>query len=272
MVIASGNTFENVWSPMVKIEALFSDYDGTLCPLEVRREDAVIAPRLRRLLTKASKNVKIGIVTTKDLAFIEDRVPFAHGIAATCGLEMRVGDRTIVDDRVKEPDQNVQKTYQEILGKVLQIRDNIMIERKETEDGELMAFCIDWRLSRDWPEAHRKTLPLLSVCRERGLYVVESEISPFANVYPMEVEKGTALTRLKTELGMSGPVIYMGDSEADNSAFRIADVSVGVKHRRIMPKLECKYRLEFFELENFLSNLTNSNFEFQDQMLEKNPG
>jgi hypothetical protein len=30
MVIASGNTFENVWSPMVKIEALFSDYDGTL--------------------------------------------------------------------------------------------------------------------------------------------------------------------------------------------------------------------------------------------------
>lgn len=83
----------------MKVQALFSDYDGTLCPLELRREEAYVSPRLRRLLTKINKRIQLGIITTKDLAFIKDRVPFAQGIAATCGLEMQVGDRIIVDER-----------------------------------------------------------------------------------------------------------------------------------------------------------------------------
>ena len=73
---------------MVHVDAIFSDYDGTLCALELRREDAFIAPRLRRVLIKASKEIKLGIVTTKDLAFIKDRVPFAHELRGN----MRIGD------------------------------------------------------------------------------------------------------------------------------------------------------------------------------------
>jgi len=254
----------------MKIQALFSDYDGTLCPLEVRREEAYVSPRLRRLLTKIGKSIQLGIITTKDLAFIRDRVPFAQGIAATCGLEMQVGDRIILDERVKEPNKNVENAYRQALVRILQLRDNIMIERKEDEDGGLIAFCIDWRLARDWPEARKKATPLLESCKENGLYVVESDISPFVNVFPFAVDKGTAFSKLRTEMGVTGPVMYLGDSEVDNSAFELADVSVGIKHRRIMPPLRCAYRLEFLQLENFLSNLIDADFEFQEGMLERN--
>lgn len=254
----------------MKVQALFSDYDGTLCPLELRREDTFITPRLRRLLTKTSKSIPLGIVSTKDLDFIRERVPFAQGISATCGLEVQVGDRTIVDDRIKEPNKNMTAAYQDLVGKILQIKDNIVVERKELEDGGLVAFCVDWRMSRNWDEARRKAAPLLATCREKGLYVVESEISPFANVFPFQVDKGAAFVKLRTELGVTGPVIYLGDTEADDPAFLNADISVGIKHRRVMPPLQCKYRLEFLELEGFIAKLIDADFEFQDDMLERN--
>jgi len=254
----------------MKLEAIFSDYDGTLCPLELRREDAFIAPRLMRLFTKASKRIKIGVVTTKDLEFIKDRVPFAQGIAATSGLEMAVGDTVTLDERIRTSNGKIEKAYKEILKKILQNRENVMLERKETDEGRLMGFCIDWRLARDWAQAKKNAEPLLSSCSEQGLYVDESNISPFANVYPIKVDKGAALAALRSEMRVTGPIMYLGDSEVDNPAFQLADVSVGVKHRRIMPPLQCKYRLEFLGLENFLSTLMDADFDFQEEMLQQN--
>jgi HAD superfamily hydrolase (TIGR01484 family) len=255
---------------MPKVNAVFSDYDGTLCPLEARREDAFMSPRLRRLLAKASKRIPLGIVSTKDLDFIKERVPFARGISATSGLEMEVDGKTTMDERALRPNKNLEQAYRESLAKVLQFRENVVIERKESEDGNLLAFCIDWRLARNWEEAHRQAVPLLTLCREYGLCVMESEISPFANVYPFPVEKGTALQKLRTEMGVTGPIMYWGDSEADNPAFQVAEISVGIKHTRIMPPLQCKYRLEFVELETFLSNLIDADFNFKEDMLETN--
>ena len=255
---------------MVKIQALFSDFDGTLSPLELRREDAYIPPRLKRLLTRASKTVKLGIVTTKDLSFIKERVPFAHGIAATCGLEMQIGDRMYLDERVREPSKKIETAYRQALTRILPIPDNIAIERKETDEGNLIAFCVDWRLSKDWDEARRKTVPLLTLCKEQGLFVVESDIAPFANVFPFQVDKGSAYLKLHTELGVTGPTMYWGDSEIDDPAFQIAEVSIGIKHRRVMPRLQCKYRVEFLELEGFLSNLIEADFDFQEAMVQRN--
>jgi HAD superfamily hydrolase (TIGR01484 family) len=255
---------------MVKVGAIFSDYDGTLCPLEVRREDAYLSPILRRLLTRVSKVVPLGIVTTKDLAFIRERVPFAHGISGSCGLEMQVGEKVTIDERVRTPNEKFQKAYQEVLKKILQTRENLMIERKESDDENLIAFCIDWRLTRNWDEAKKQAAPLLAYCREQGLYVVESDISPFANVFPMKVDKGEAFRNLKEAMGTAGPVVYLGDSEVDDPAFQLAEISVGVKHRRVMPKLQCKYRIEFFEMENFLSRLLDSDFDFKEEMVQRN--
>lgn len=254
----------------MKISAIFSDYDGTLSQLESRREDAVLSPIVRRLLTKVGKHVILGIVTTKDLSFIRERVPFAHGISASCGLEMQVGEKTWLDERVREPHRVLEKTYQEILKKVLQASDNLVVERKESDDEHLIGFCLDWRLARNWDEAKRIAAPLIDYSRKQGLYVVESDVSPFANIFPMKIDKGEAFEKLKKELGVQGPIMYLGDSEADDPAFKLAEISVGVKHRRVMPKLQCKYRIEFFELENLLTELVDSDFDFKETMATKN--
>lgn len=254
----------------MKLSAIFSDYDGTLSQLESRREDAVLSPIVRRLLRKVSQHVTLGIVSTKDLSFIRERVPFAHGISAVCGLETQVGEKILLDERVKQPNEVLEKTYQEVLKGVLQARDNLAIERKEAEDEHLISFAIDWRLARDWKEAKQIAAPLLDYSRKQGLYVVESDLSPFANIYPMKIDKGEAYTKLKRELGVTGPVMYLGDSEADDPAFQLAEVSVGIKHRRVMPKLQCRYRIEFFELENLLTELIDSDFDFQEKMAARN--
>ena len=254
----------------MKISAVFSDFDGTLSQLESRREDAALSPILRRLLTKLSKHITLGIVTTKDLSFIRERIPFAHGISASCGLEMQVGEKIYLDERVRTPNEPLEKAYQEVLKKILQARDNLALERKESEDEHLIGFCIDWRLARNWEEAKRIAAPLLDYSRKQGLYVVESDVSPFANVFPIKIDKGEAFANLKRELGVTGAIMYLGDSEADDPAFQLAEVSVGVKHRRIMPKLQCKYRVEFFELENLLTELIDSDFEFNEKMAAKN--
>ena len=69
---------------------------------------------------------------------------------------------------------------------------------------------------------------------------------------------------------MTGPTIYLGDSEIDDPAFQLAEVSIGVKHRRVMPRLQCKYRVEFLELEGFLSNLIDADFDFHEDMVQRN--
>lgn len=256
---------------MVKIHGLFSDYDGTLSALEVRRQDAVISQRLRRFLSKMSKQIPIGIVTTKDLDFIRDRMPFVHGISATSGLQMQVGEKIVIDERALKSGKKLEKACQEAIQQIIKLGDNIMIEKKTTEDDDLIAFCIDWRLAKNWDDARKKIKPIINECEKSGLYVLESENSPYVNVYPFEVDKGSALQALRDGLHVTGPILYMGDSEADNPAFELADVSVGVKHLKVMPQLSCKYLIEFFELEAFILRLLDNDLEFSEDMVQPDP-
>lgn len=255
----------------MKIRGLFSDYDGTLSALEVRRQDAAISQRLRRFLSKMSKKIPIGIVTTKDLDFIRERMPFVHGISATSGLQMQVGEKIVVDERAMRSSKKLEKACQEVISKIIPLGDNIMIEKKTTEDDDLIAFCVDWRLAKDWDGARGSVRPILNECKKSGFSVVESENSPYVNVYPYEVDKGAALQSLRDALHVTGPIMYLGDSEADNPAFELADVSVGVKHLKVMPELSCQYFIEFFELEAFILRLLDADLDFNENMARPNP-
>lgn len=256
---------------MVKIHGLFSDYDGTLSALEVRRQDAVISQRLRRFLSRMSKQIPIGIVTTKDLDFIRERMPFVHGISATAGLQMQVGEKITIDERALRSSKKLEKACQEAVSRIIELGDNIVIEKKTTEDDDLIAFCIDWRLAKDWDDARKKVKPVLIECEKSGLHVVESENSPYVNIFPFEIDKGAALRVLRDALHVAGPILYLGDSEADNPAFEMADVSVGVKHLKVMPELSCRYLIEFFELEAFILKLLDNDLEFTEDMVQPNP-
>jgi len=226
-----------------------------------------MSPRLKRFLNKLSRKIPFGIITTKDLSFIRERVPFAHGIAAVSGLEMQVGERRLVDERIAANLDAIENAYHKAFSGLKEIHDaRIGIERKTTEEDELIGFCIDWRMSHDWTQARTRVMPLIEQCRQAGLYVAESKMSPFANVYFKKVDKGTAFARLKAELGVTGPVMYLGDSEDDNPAFELSEVSIGIKHQKNVPDLKCKYLLEFLKLEGFIAILTDENLEFREDM------
>ena len=63
-------------------------------------------------------------------------------------------------------------------------------------------------------------------------------------------------------------ILYLGDSENDNPAFRRVDVSIGViSDDRLNPKLDCEYTVSFDQLSVFLKALLDKDFVFSDDLL-----
>ena len=69
------------------------------------------------------------------------------------------------------------------------------------------------------------------------------------------------------DIDRSKKIMYLGDSENDNAAFAKADVSIGVRSdRRLSPRLDCQYAVDFDRLPLFLRRLLHHNFEFSDDL------
>ena len=70
--------------------------------------------------------------------------------------------------------------------------------------------------------------------------------------------------------GLKGGVRIYGDSENDNLAFRKASVSIRIiSDKKLAPKLDCQYMLEFKNLVSFLKNLLKAKFVFSEDLLVK---
>lgn len=87
---------------MTKVNCLLLDYDGTISPLNVPRQQSKVLPHLEALLNIINKSITIGIITTKDLSFILPRTLFAHAWCAIAGLEMKIGSEIFVSKGVEE--------------------------------------------------------------------------------------------------------------------------------------------------------------------------
>ena len=62
--------------------------------------------------------------------------------------------------------------------------------------------------------------------------------------------------------------MYLGDSENDNPAFRISDISIGIRSdTRLGSLLDCKYMLDFNQLPIFLRSLMDNNYIFSEELL-----
>jgi magnesium-transporting ATPase (P-type) len=73
------------------------------------------------------------------------------------------------------------------------------------------------------------------------------------------------------QLTTDNNILYLGDSENDNPAFKKADISIGIRSdNRIKTALECKYYIEYENLALFLSRLTHNNFDFNEDLLNFN--
>ena len=245
----------------IRIKCLSTDYDGTISPLDVARCESHVPLETRVTLGQISKSLPVSVVTMKDLHFITSKTPFASAWSGLGGLETQVGKRIIMNESVESmlPAQSQALNY----AKSRAGAAGIEIEEKQDSLGRTVAFCVDWRRAKNPAKSKAEAERIVDYSRALGLCVLKYENQPFYDVYPIAPDKGEALQAMLQELAVKDGVMYLGDSTADNSAFRNSSVSVGIIHSETQTNhLDCDYFVKFEDVPDFLKTLIAKNYEF----------
>ena len=279
----------------VRISAIISDYDGTLCPtVSAKSKENTIPQDLQNILWKISEKIPICILSSKDFGFLRDKVQFAKIVACIIGIEIFDFRRSNQSHAPKsKPIQtmpenpvtrhllsNVDKLLEnsiklnELSSMILNEFQEVKVEHKFTYiDRILAALSIDYRHIQKWeqfkaniePELRKAVLKFKDSRLPNDLYIQTYSDHPFLDVYALKYEKGIVMESIiqSLNLGERGRVLYLGDSENDNSAFLKADLSIGIQSdTRIKTKLDSDYIIEFNELRPFLQKLASEDFVF----------
>lgn len=241
----------------MKIRALFCDYDGTLAPLGVPRSDSKIPTSLANALTRIHESIPVAIVTAKDYAFIRRRTPFADAWSCVYGVEtvVKEGER-----KVRRPPRNISAAVKVV--KMMPYRPSI--EYKKTSSGEICGFGVEWAREKA-PEAD-VIIKNISRISALGLQVVHDSLYPMFDVISKSSDKGVAVHDLQRMLRIKNGLMFIGDSPADNPAFALADVGIGVFGIPRQPVLNCHYFVRNKHLGRFLSALVENELEFSECM------
>ncbi len=245
----------------ISVKCVSADYDGTISPLKVARSESHVPLQTRVMLAQISKTLPVSIVTMKDLHFIVSRTPFARAWSGIGGLETQVGKKVLRRESLEARLPIVTKALEFARSRIG--ATSIEIEEKRDSLGRTIAFCVDWRRSNNQNEAKREADRIADYCENLGLCVFKYENQPFCDVYPVAPDKGKALQEMLDELSVKNGVMYLGDSQMDNSAFKNSNISVGIVHDESKPNsLECDYIVRFEDVPAFLQMLIARNYWF----------
>ena len=245
----------------IRVKCLSSDYDGTISPIEASRVESRVPLRTRAVLREIGSFLPISIITMKDLPFIVPRTPFAQAWSAIGGLEMRVGKRVLKSEHFEHKLTSISLGINYAISHISSA--GVEIEEKQDSEGDIIAFCVDWRQAKDLKAAKQETECVATYCKGLGLSVIRYETQPFYDVYPVAPDKGGALREMLNELAVKNGVLYLGDSKTDNPAFRASNVSLGVLHNESpLGTLDCDYLVKFESVPDFLHALFINDFRF----------
>ncbi|MGZ5484528.1 MAG: HAD-IIB family hydrolase [Nitrososphaeraceae archaeon] len=288
----------------MKIAAILSDYDGTLCPT-TSLSNALPAD-LYNILLEISKVIPVCIVSSKDFHYLDSCVSFAVIISSIMGIETfllqknkkdfnynfvnyeeisdpielknKITSYNLPRYRIKYKEKLIQNSHMlEDLSSVISKNfHDIKILKKYTHKEKLLAgVSFDYRHILKWesykmniePRIIDKIYEFLNInsLPPNTLHIQTYLTHPFLDIYSIDCNKGDVVTDVRTllNLGDNKNILYLGDSENDNSAFRKADLSITIKSdERLNTKLDSHYSLEFNELSYFLIKLYKENFNF----------
>src|SRR5918996_5514877 len=239
-----------------RVQAILSDYDGTLVPTaNVKNVSTNAIPaKLEQVLGKISAEIPVSVISTKDFEFLREKTTFATALSCMMGIETlfltnhHPTSRTI-EKRILNADLTVLQlksaALEAIAEEVMTCKEfsAMLVERKHTSDGILAGLTIDWRhqLEDDWSYYRRAINHLLSAIVANlkkppvpiDIYIQKYSEHPFVDVYSIAINKGVAFDTIISELryiSIDGKdTIYLGDSENDNPVFRKAGISIGIR-------------------------------------------
>lgn len=288
----------------MKIAAILSDYDGTLCPTTSLIN--ALPADLYNILLEISKVIPVCIVSSKDFHYLDSCVSFAVIISSIMGIETflfqnnkkdfnynfvnyeEISDQRELNNkmtsynlpryRIKYKETLIQNSHMidDLASVISKNFHDIKILKKYTHKERLLAgVSFDYRHLIKWesykmniePRIIDKIYEFLNInsLPPNTLHIQTYLTHPFLDIYSIDCNKGDVVTDVRTllNLGDNKNILYLGDSENDNSAFRKADLSITIKSdERLNTKLDSHYSLEFNELSYFLIKLYKENFNF----------
>ncbi|MEM3830748.1 MAG: hypothetical protein QXS89_00890 [Sulfolobales archaeon] len=205
----------------------FFDFDGTLAPLDRRREDLRVSEdNVKMLEILREKGFRTAVISSKDCGFLRSKIPVnLDGMACIYALEIRGGGYVVVDEKSVERESN--EKIQKILSMLKALENQVTLEIKKVLDAYVGGIGIDWRFSGGRPS---EIDSIIDLARSLGLKIYEYKYYPFLDIYTSYREKDWSVKILRTLLGVD-KIVYLGDSENDLKAFEEADVRVLVRHK-----------------------------------------
>jgi HAD superfamily hydrolase (TIGR01484 family) len=292
-----------------QVYAILSDYDGTLCPTSSVRDDngfnvaGKIPQGLEHILFHVSEHIPVCIISSKDFEFLHNRARFASILSCVLGIETINHSH---HNNYSESNKFGCVKYQSLIADSHSLMDNskllhniveilqsqnytdIIIEEKYTSNKEiLIGLTIDYRHLENWQSFKEITEPIIREIIQKSVnadltpnlsfkgqpFIQSYSSHPFLDVYGAECNKGLAFDNVISFLSQEarvGNILYLGDSENDNPAFRKSDISIGIRSdTRLNPPLDCKYMLDFIQLPLFLRSLIDNNYIFSEDLLPK---
>lgn len=294
----------------MKISAILSDYDGTLCPTSSLTLSNSLPEDIHNILLEISKFIPVCIVSSKDFHFLDSCVNFAMIISSIMGIEtfllqkstkefnynfkseefsdpIELSNEIINNNlhryRIKQKEKLSENSsiIEELSSVISKNFHDIKILQKYTYKDKILAgVSFDYRHLLKWEnykmniepritdkiyEYIKKNSPLTNT-----LHIQTYLTHPFLDIYSIDCNKGNVVTEVRKllNLGSNKNILYLGDSENDNPAFRKADLSISIKSdERINTKLDSHYSLEFNELSYFLIKLYKENFNFNSMSI-----
>ena len=253
----------------MKISAIFSDYDGTLCPASSLSNS--LPEDIHNILIAISKFIPVCIISSKDFQFLGSCVDFALIISSIMGIETFILPKASKENKYNSKFQEISSSRELNSDKInnnlltywvkqksklienssllenlsLVISKNfqdIKILRKYTYNEKILAaISFDYRHLLKWENYKSNIEPRIidkiyefikkNYPHTNTLYIQTYLTHPFLDIYSIENNKGNVVAEVRKllNLDINKHILYLGDSENDNPAFEKADLSINIK-------------------------------------------